>query len=122
MLTASALNSSEYRRRVFLVMNTSNASSMRLTGVSAPIRPVQQFLRELDDKLWKAADKLRSNLDAANYKHVVLGLIFLKYVSDAFEERQEELLALFQQESDGNLLPAPGGLLKRRGVSAGARG
>src|SRR5690554_7483361 len=40
MLTASALNSSEYRRRVFLVMNTSNASSMRLTGVSAPIRPV----------------------------------------------------------------------------------
>src|SRR5690554_4624569 len=41
MLTASALNSSEYRRRVFLVMNTSNASSMRLTGVSAPIRPVQ---------------------------------------------------------------------------------
>ncbi|MEQ8802811.1 MAG: type I restriction-modification system subunit M N-terminal domain-containing protein, partial [Haliea sp.] len=46
----------------------------------------QQFLKELDDKLWKAADKLRSNLDAANYKHVVLGLIFLKYVSDAFEE------------------------------------
>src|SRR5690554_1252556 len=43
MLTASALNSSEYRRRVFLIMNTSNASSMRLTGVSAPIRPVQTF-------------------------------------------------------------------------------
>ncbi|TDW53692.1 type I restriction-modification system subunit M N-terminal domain-containing protein [Oceanimonas baumannii] len=51
----------------------------------------QQFLKELDDKLWKAADKLRSNLDAANYKHVVLGLIFLKYVSDAFEERQDAL-------------------------------
>src|SRR5690554_7490110 len=67
----------------------------------------QQFLRELDDKLWKAADKLRSNLDAANYKHVVLGLIFLKYVSDAFEERQEELLALFQQESDGNIYYLP---------------
>jgi hypothetical protein len=33
----------------------------------------QQFLKELDDKLWKAADKLRANLDAANYKHVVLG-------------------------------------------------
>jgi hypothetical protein len=40
----------------------------------------QKFLSELDAKLWKAADKLRSNLDAANYKHVVLGLIFLKYV------------------------------------------
>ena len=45
----------------------------------------QKFLKQLDDKLWKAADKLRANLDAANYKHVVLGLIFLKYVSDAFE-------------------------------------
>ncbi|WP_419632574.1 type I restriction-modification system subunit M N-terminal domain-containing protein, partial [Thiolapillus sp.] len=43
----------------------------------------QEFLKALDDKLWKAADKLRNNLDAANYKHVVLGLIFLKYVSDA---------------------------------------
>ena len=48
----------------------------------------QKFLNDLDDKLWKAADKLRSSLDAANYKHIVLGLIFLKYVSDAFDERQ----------------------------------
>jgi type I restriction enzyme M protein len=47
----------------------------------------QQFFNELEKKLWTAADKLRSNLDAAVYKHVVLGLIFLKYVSDAFEER-----------------------------------
>jgi len=37
-------------------------------------------------KLWKAADKLRKNMDAAEYKHVVLGLIFLKYISDSFEE------------------------------------
>ena len=43
-----------------------------------------QFLKELDKKLWTAADKLRSNLDAAVYKHAVLGLIFLKYVSDSF--------------------------------------
>ena len=41
--------------------------------------------------LWQAADKLRNNLDAAEYKHVVLGLIFLKYISDAFEERHEFL-------------------------------
>lgn len=67
----------------------------------------QQFLKALDDKLWKAADKLRNNLDAANYKHVVLGLIFLKYVSDAFEERQEELLELFQQDSDDNIYYLP---------------
>lgn len=37
-----------------------------------------------EEKLWKAADKMRSNMDAAEYKHVVLGLIFLKYISDAF--------------------------------------
>ena len=43
--------------------------------------------------LWKAADALRSNMDAAEYKHVVLGLIFLKYISDAFEEKHAELLA-----------------------------
>ena len=40
----------------------------------------------LEKQLFKAADKLRKNIDAAEYKHVVLGLIFLKYISDAFEE------------------------------------
>ena len=44
-------------------------------------------------KLWLAADKLRSNMDAAEYKHVVLGLIFIKYISDAFEEMRSKLLA-----------------------------
>ncbi len=42
-------------------------------------------------KLWLAADKLRSNMDAAEYKHVVLGLIFLKYISDSFEEKHTQL-------------------------------
>ena len=50
--------------------------------------------------LWQAADKLRNNLDAAEYKHVVLGLIFLKYVSDAFEEHQAQLLAEADQGAD----------------------
>jgi len=45
-----------------------------------------------EQKLWQAADKLRSNMDAAEYKHVVLGLIFLKYITDAFEERHELLI------------------------------
>ena len=68
----------------------------------------QEFLKVLDDKLWKAADKLRNNLDAANYKHVVLGLIFLKYVSDAFEERQTELRHLFtEDDSDENIYYMP---------------
>ncbi|NOH31083.1 type I restriction-modification system subunit M [Vibrio mediterranei] len=53
----------------------------------------QQFLKELESKLWTAADKLRSTLDAAQYKHAVLGLIFVKYVSDAFKLRQEEIKA-----------------------------
>jgi type I restriction enzyme M protein len=44
-----------------------------------------------ETKLWAAADKLRNNMDAAEYKHVVLGLIFLKYISDAFEERHYKL-------------------------------
>jgi type I restriction enzyme M protein len=43
-------------------------------------------------KLWQAADALRNNMDAAEYKHVVLGLIFLKYISDAFEAKHAELL------------------------------
>src|SRR5256885_2337914 len=42
-------------------------------------------------KLWAAADALRNNMDAAEYKHVVLGLIFLKYISDAFEAKHTEL-------------------------------
>ncbi|MDP5460063.1 class I SAM-dependent DNA methyltransferase [Alishewanella sp. SMS8] len=68
----------------------------------------QQFLKELDVKLWSAADRLRNNLDAANYKHVVLGIIFLKYVSDAFEERQQELRQLFtQDDSDDNIYFMP---------------
>lgn len=53
----------------------------------------QQFLKELEAKLWNAADKLRSTLDASQYKHAVLGLIFVKYVSDAFKLRQEEIKA-----------------------------
>src|SRR5210317_1810514 len=46
-----------------------------------------------EQKLWIAADKLRGHMDAAEYKHVVLGLIFLKYISDAFRELHERLQA-----------------------------
>lgn len=50
-----------------------------------------------EEKLWQAADKLRAHMDAAVYKHVVLGLVFLKYVSDSFNERYNELV----KEGDG---------------------
>ena len=50
-----------------------------------------------EKEIFKAADKLRGNVDAAEYKNIVLGLIFLKYISDSFEERHQELV----DESDG---------------------
>ncbi len=65
---------------------TSGAASER----STPVR--------FEAKLWQAADALRNNMDAAEYKHVVLGLIFLKYISDAFEAKHAELEA---QEAEG---------------------
>ena len=46
-----------------------------------------------EQKLWATADALRGSMDAAEYKHVVLGLIFLKYISDAFEEQYQRLVA-----------------------------
>lgn len=53
-----------------------------------------------EQTLWQAADKLRNNLDAAEYKHVVLGLIFLKYISDAFEEKHAELQTEIESGAD----------------------
>src|SRR4051794_31401556 len=67
-------------------------STPRRGRVSA--RPTQSNGANLgfEAKLWQAADKLRGNLDASEYKNVVLGLIFLKYISDAFEEKRQQLL------------------------------
>ena len=45
----------------------------------------------LEQQLWKSADKLRKNIDAAEYKHIVLGIIFLRYISDAFEDLYEKI-------------------------------
>lgn len=56
-----------------------------------------------EEKLWKAADKLRGSMDASEYKHVVLGLIFLKYISDKFERKFRELVEEgygFEEERD----------------------
>ena len=54
----------------------------------------------VEAKLWAMADALRNNMDAAEYKHVVLGLIFLKYISDAFEAKRTELEAQKAQGAD----------------------
>ena len=52
-----------------------------------------------ESELWKMADALRGSMDAAEYKHVVLGLIFLKYISDAFEERHATVLAEWGEDA-----------------------
>ena len=52
-----------------------------------------------ESELWKMADMLRGSMDAAEYKHVALGLIFLKYISDAFEERHAEVLAEWGEDA-----------------------
>src|SRR6478672_4819962 len=66
--------------------------------MSAPNQPHQSDLA-YTDTLWKAADALRGQVDAAEYKHVVLGLLFLKYISDSFESRRDDLKA--ELEKDG---------------------
>ncbi|MGP5614530.1 class I SAM-dependent DNA methyltransferase [Corynebacterium variabile] len=63
------------------------------TKTSTPSSP-----KELKDTLWKAADKLRGSMAASQYKDVVLGLVFLKYVSDAFDERRTEIAAELEGE------------------------
>lgn len=63
----------------------------KTTRAKKEVAPKKQTLEDIEKKLWQAADKLRANMDAAEYKHVVLGLIFLKYVSDSFEDFREKL-------------------------------
>ncbi len=69
-------------------------TSTTTTPTPAPSQPRRGGDLGFETTLWQAADKLRSNMDAAEYKHVALGLLFLRYISDAFERRHAELLAL----------------------------
>lgn len=63
-----------------------------------------------EEKLWAAAEKLRGKMDSAEYKHIVLGLIFLKSISDQFEERYEqlEIWGLDSSSPSSHLLPPEG--------------
>ena len=58
------------------------------------------MLDDIKKTLWATADKLRANMDAAEYKHLVLGLIFLKYVSDTFVARRLEVEARLKNPDD----------------------
>jgi len=62
------------------------------------------MLDDIKKTLWATADKLRANMDAAEYKHLVLGLIFVKFVSDTFAARRAELIRRFADESDDYFL------------------
>ena len=68
----------------------------------------QQFLQDLETKLWTSANKLLPSLDAAVYKHVVLGLVFLKYISDMFVIRRKELTYQFKDQEHMYFLDDPG--------------
>ncbi|HEU5048405.1 MAG TPA: class I SAM-dependent DNA methyltransferase [Rickettsiales bacterium] len=68
--------------------------------------------QETKKRLWAVADKLRSNMDAAEYKHIVLGLIFLKYVSDTFSEHRNELQRKFTNPNDEYYLSNQGNLAR----------
>ena len=58
------------------------------------------MLDDIKKTLWAAADKLRANMDAAEYKHLVLGLIFIKYISDTFAAKQQELTKRLRDPED----------------------
>jgi len=64
------------------------------------------MLDDIKKTLWATADKLRANMDAAEYKHLVLGLIFVKYVSDTFAARRAELAKRFADPADAYFLDA----------------
>jgi len=66
--------------------------------VATPSKPKPGSGLPFEAQLWKAADTLRNNMDSAEYKHVVLGLIFLKYISDAFDEHHAFLSSPAQQQ------------------------
>ncbi len=69
-------------------------------GRKAAANPTSSTLQDLQKTLWATADKMRANMDAAEYKHIVLGLIFLKYISDSFAGRRTELERRFADASD----------------------
>lgn len=71
-----------------------------LNSVTAP----PPMIEDIKKTLWATADKLRANMDAAEYKHLVLGLIFVKYISDTFQTRRDELTRRFGDPTDDYFL------------------
>ena len=101
-LAEQTLNAARARREQVAV---AEASGTYLAEAVASVRsPAKQqassTLQDMQKTLWATADKLRANMDAAEYKHIVLGLIFLKYISDSFAGRRTELERKLSDEQD----------------------
>ena len=75
------------------------AGGMKKTAATGEARAGDGATTGYETKLWRMADALRGSMDAAEYKHVVLGLIFLKYISDAFEERHAAVVAEWGEDA-----------------------
>jgi len=67
------------------------------------------MIEDIKKTLWATADKLRANMDAAEYKQIVLGLIFVKYISDTFQTRRDELTSRFIDPNDDYLFSPDAG-------------
>ncbi|MBT9555750.1 MAG: SAM-dependent DNA methyltransferase [Myxococcales bacterium] len=101
-------------------------ASLPLLGAETPVAPVPRAAKPkradaagtakaertgslgFEDKLWATADLLRNNMDPAEYKHVVLGLLFLKYIEDAFEERREAIRSALEDPTHRDFIAEPG--------------
>lgn len=100
-LAEQALN--QARARFAPIENDAEPESEPLKkkpGRKAAVTATSSTLQDLEKTLWATADKLRANMDAAEYKHLVLGLIFLKYISDSFTGRRVELERRFADAND----------------------
>ncbi|WP_460054070.1 class I SAM-dependent DNA methyltransferase [Pseudomonas sp. S2_D06] len=100
-LAEQALN--QARARFAPIANDAELESEPLKkkpGRKAAVNATSSTLQDLEKTLWATADKLRANMDAAEYKHLVLGLIFLKYISDSFTGRRVELERRFADAND----------------------
>ncbi|KPB83077.1 Type I restriction-modification system subunit M [Pseudomonas syringae pv. maculicola] len=101
LLAEQALN--QARARLAPIENGAEPESEPLKkkpGRKAAVTATSITLQDLEKTLWATADKMRANMDPAEYKHIVLGLIFLKYISDSFAGRRAELERRFADASD----------------------
>jgi type I restriction enzyme M protein len=87
------------------LVDEAEAEPKAATAKRAPKR--QPKPATLEQTLWEAADKMRGNLEAAEYKHIALGLVFLKYVSDAFEQRRQYLIGATADPESDYFIPNP---------------